>query len=59
MQWILYGAKCNARFGFEAVAKRHIAEEENKEHFTVLIYKNKDELESGKPLYCFDTPIYR
>lgn len=59
MQWILYGAKCNARFGFEVIAKRHTAEGENEEHFTVLIYKNKEEMESGEPLYCFDTPIYR
>lgn len=57
LQWILYGAKQNARFGFEAVAKRHM--EEDKEHFTLMIYQNKEELETGKPLYFFDTPIHR
>lgn len=58
MQWILYGAKRNARYGFEAVAKRHRVEEEDQEHFTLMIYKNKEELKNGEPLYYFDTPIY-
>lgn len=57
MQWMLYGAKQNARFGFEAVARRYVKEGE--EHFTLMIYRNKEELENGKPLYFFDTLIHK
>lgn len=54
----IYGARLNARFGFEAVMHRG-PDEEGQEHFTVLIYKNRDAAATEKPLYSFDTPIYR
>ena len=54
----IYGARLNARFGFEAVMHRG-PDEEGKEHFTVLIYKNRDAVATEKPLYSFSTPIYR
>lgn len=54
----IYGARLNARFGFEAVMHRG-PDEEGQGHFTVLIYKNRDAAATEKPLYSFDTPIYR
>ncbi|MDE6435681.1 MAG: hypothetical protein K2L07_15815 [Lachnospiraceae bacterium] len=57
-QDVLMGAKLNARYGFEAVHHRGISDEDSKEHYTLLIYKNREAMESEKPLYSFDTIIY-
>lgn len=58
-QDILMGAKLNARYGFEAVPHRGISDEDGKEHYTLLIYKNRETMEARKQLYSFDTEIYR
>lgn len=58
-QDILMGAKLNARFGFEVATHRGVSDEDGKEHYTVMIYKNREEKEAGNTLYSFDTEIYR
>lgn len=52
------GAKLNARFGFEAVTNRG-TDDEGQERFTLMIYKNREAEEAGKPLYHFSTQIHR
>lgn len=59
LQDILTGARLNARFGFEVTAQRGISDEDGKEHYTLLIYRNQKEKEAGKVLYYFDTEIYK
>lgn len=59
LQWIVYGAKCNAHIGFEVHSIRSFKEETGQEHFSLWIFKNKEEMEAGKPLYTFDAPIYK
>lgn len=58
-QDVLMGAKLNARFGFETVTHRGISDEDGKEYYTLLIYKNREEKETGDVLYSFDTEIYK
>lgn len=57
-QDVLMGAKLNARFGFETATHRGISDEDGKEHYTLLIYKNQKEKEAGNVLYSFDTEIF-
>ena len=52
------GAKLNARFGFEAITHRGL-DDEGQDRFTLMIYKNREAVETEKPLYHFTTPIYR
>ena len=52
------GAKLNARFGFEAIAHRGL-DDEDQDRFTLMIYKNREAVETEEPLYHFTTPIYR
>lgn len=54
----VYGAKLNARYGFEAVARRE-PDEEGQDRFTLMIYKNREAVENDPPLYHFTTPIHR
>lgn len=54
----VYGAKLNARYGFEAVARREL-DEEGQDRFTLMIYKNREAVENDPPLYHFTTPIHR
>lgn len=56
---VLMGAKLNARFGFEAATHRGISDNDGMEHYTLLIYKNREAQEAGETLYSFDTIIYR
>lgn len=58
-QNILMGAKLNARFGFEAITRRDVSEQDRAEHYTVFIYRNREAAETEEPLYIFDTPICR
>ena len=53
-----YGAKLNARYGFEAVTRRE-PDEEGQDRFTLMIYKNREAVENDQPLYHFTTPIHR
>lgn len=57
-QNILFGAKLNARFGFEVISNRGI-KADGKEHYTILIYRNREAIAKEKPLYSFSTIIYR
>ena len=50
------GAKLNAHFGFEPVSYRG-ANADGQEQFTLLIYKNREAVKTGKPLYHFSTKI--
>lgn len=54
----VYGAKLNARFGFEAITHRGL-DDEGQDRFTLMIYKNREAVEMEEPLYHFTTPIYR
>ena len=54
----VYGAKLNARYGFEAVTRRE-PDEEGQDRFTLMIYKNREAVENDPPLYHFTTPIHR
>lgn len=54
----IYGARLNARYGFEVITNRG-PDEEGQEHFTVMFYRNREVAETEKPLYTFSTPIYR
>ena len=52
----VYGAKLNARFGFEAVTHRGL-DEEGQEWFALLIYKNREAVDIEMPLYKFRTKL--
>lgn len=58
LTYTIYGARLNARFGFEPITHRG-PDEEGQEHFTVMIYRNREAAEKEKPLYTFDAPIHR
>ena len=47
----VYGAKLNARYGFEAVARRE-PDEEGQDRFTLMIYKNREAVENDPPGKC-------
>lgn len=55
----LIGAKLNARYDFEAIMQRNMDDEEKEEYLTLMIYKNKEAVETEEPLYFFTTKIYR
>lgn len=59
MQERLMGAKLNARYGFEAIIHRGMDDEEKQDRLTLMIYKNKEAMETEEPLYFFTTKIYR
>ena len=50
------GAKLNARLGFETASQRW-TDKEGQEHFTFMIYKNREAMEIENPLYHFETKI--
>lgn len=53
------GARLNSRYGFEKSA-RHFTDDGGQEWFSLMIYKNREELEiDAEPLYCFASRIYR
>lgn len=55
---VVAGAKLNSHFGFEKFAQR-FTDEEEQEWFVLLIYRNRQEMESDEePLYCFATKIH-
>lgn len=56
---VVAGARLNSRFGFEKFANR-FTDEEGQEWFSLLIYKNREEMEiDAEPLYLFATKIHR
>lgn len=56
---VVEGARINSRFGFEKFANR-FTDEEGQEWFSLLIYKNREEMEiDAEPLYLFATKIHR
>lgn len=55
---VLKGAKLNSRVDFCVVSHREWNEKTKQNHYTVLIYKNKEEMKTEPPLYTFDTPIF-
>lgn len=58
-QNVILGARLNARFGFEAVSNQSISDADGKEHYTLMLYKNREAIGNEEPLYSFDTEIYR
>ncbi len=56
---VLLGAKLNSRYGFEIKTTREVSDEDGMEHYTVLIHKKQGTEKEEKPLFTFDTPIYR
>ena len=58
MQERVMGAKLNSRYGFEVVVHRD-NDEDGQERFSLLIYKNREAVETEKPLYVFSVAIYR
>ena len=54
----VYGARLNARYGFEVTTHRG-PDEEGQECFTIMFYKDKLAKKAERPLYTFGTPIYR
>ena len=56
---VVEGARINSRFGFEKFA-HHFTDEEGEEWFSLMIYKNREEMEiDAEPLYCFASRIHR
>lgn len=55
---VLKGASLNAHTGFAAYTHRGWNEETERNHYTVLIYKNQRAMETEPPLYTFNTPIF-
>lgn len=56
---VLIGANLNAHIGFEAYTHMGWDETTGRKHYTVLIFKNRREMEKEPPLYTFDTPIFK
>lgn len=55
---IVDGARLNARFGFEKFTHR-FTDNEGQEWFSLMIYKNREEMElDAEPLYHFTTKIH-
>jgi hypothetical protein len=54
----VYGARLNARYGFEAITHRGL-DEEGQERFSIMFYRNREAAETEEPLYTFSTPIHR
>ncbi len=56
---VVDGARINSRFGFEKFANR-FTDEEGQEWFSLMIYKNREEMEIDvEPLFHFATKIQR
>lgn len=52
----IQGARLNSRFGFEAVTHQG-TDKEGENSFTLMIYKNREAVETGEPLFSFSVPI--
>jgi hypothetical protein len=53
------GARMNSRFGFEKFT-HHFTDKEGQEWFSLMIYKNREEMEiDAEPLFYFTTKINR
>lgn len=52
----MQGAKMNARFGFEWAMPRK-TDEEGQERINLYIYKNRETMEKGMPLYYFTAKV--